>query len=215
MAISRPRILIVDDHQVISDALRIFVEPEFEVVETFSDGRELLAKAPDLKPDIVVLDIGMPIMNGLTAGAELKKLLPKVKLIYLTMNRDRERAAEAFRLGASAYILKNAAGSELIKALREVMRGGYYASPALTEGIIGSFVQGFKKMKSPKGLTPRQIEFLRLFGQGMYMKDIASALKISVRTVAFHKYTIMQQFDIKSNAELVAFAIANQNPMTT
>ena len=109
--------------------MRIFVEPEFEVVGTFSDGLEFLAKAPELKPDIVVLDIGMPNINGLTAGEGLKKLLPKVKLVYLTMNRDRERAAEAFRLGASAYILKNAAGSELIKALREVMRGGYYVSP--------------------------------------------------------------------------------------
>jgi DNA-binding NarL/FixJ family response regulator len=203
------RILLVDDHQILLDALKSLVEPEFEVVGTFGECQTLLEQAPLLKPDIIVLDIGMPMMDGLSAGDHLKKLLPKTKLIYLTMNRDIEMAAEAFRLGASGYVLKNAAGAEMIKALREVDRGGYYASPVLTEGMVGSFVQNFKRMKRPYKLTSRQREVLQLLSEGLSMNEIARVLKISHSTVQFHKYSMMEQLNIKTNAELLAFAASH------
>lgn len=203
------RIILADDHRILLDAIKSLVEPEFEVVATFEDCQTLLEMAPELRPDVIVLDIGMPGMNGLTAGEELKKLLPKTKLIFLTMNHDIDSAAEAFRLGASGYILKNAAGTELIGALREVIHGGYYASPVLTEGMVGSFVHAFKHMKSAHKLTSRQRAVLQLLSEGMSMKEAATALKITPRTVAFHKYTMMEQLNIKSNAELMTFAMSH------
>ena len=204
-----PRIVLVDDHRILLDAIKSLVEPEFEVVGTFEDGQTLLDQAPELRPDVIVLDIGMPMMNGLSAGEQIKKLLPKTKLIYLTMNHDVDTAAEAFRLGASGYILKSAAGTELLKAIREVVRGGYYASPVLTEGMVGSFVQAFKHMKSPYNLTSRQKEVLQLLAEGRSMKAVANILDITPRTVAFHKYSMMEHLNIKSNAELMAFAMSH------
>ncbi len=188
------------------DAIKSLIEPEFEVVGTFEDGHTLLDQAPELRPDIIVLEVGMPMMNGLTAGEQIKKLLPKAKLIFLTASHDVDSAAEAFRLGANGYVLKSAAGTDLVHAIREVIRGGYYASPVLTEGIVGSFVQAFKKMKSPYSLTSRQKEVLQLLAEGLSMKEVAYELKITPRTVAFHKYSMMEHLDIKSNAELMAFA---------
>lgn len=193
-----PRIVLVDDHRILLDAIKSLVEPEFEVVGTFEDGQTLLDQAPGLQPDVIVLDIGMPMMNGLSAGEQIKKLLPKTKLIYLTMNHDVDTAAEAFRLGASGYILKSAAGTELLQAIREVLRGGYYASPVLTEGMVGSFVQAFKHMKSPYNLTSRQKEVLQLLAEGRSMKAVADILDITPRTVAFHKYSMMEHLNIKS-----------------
>jgi DNA-binding NarL/FixJ family response regulator len=205
----RDRIILVDDHRLLLDAVKSLIEPEFEVVGTFADGSTLLEEAPALKPDVIVLDVGMPTMNGISAGEELKKLLPKAKLVYLTMNQDLDTAAEAFRLGASAYVLKSAAGTELIRAIREVLRGGYYASPSLTEGVVGSFVQAFKNRKSPHKLTSRQRSVLQLIAEGMSMKQIATTLNITSRTVAFHKYSMMEQLEIKTNAELMTFAITH------
>ena len=203
------RVLLVDDHRLLLDAIRNLIEPEFAVVGTFDDPQKALDAAPELKPDIILLDITMPGINGITAGDELKRLLPKTRLIFLTMNYDLDTAAEAFRLGAFGYVLKSAAGAELISALREVSRGGYYASAALTEGMTGSFVQAFKQMKRPHDLTPRQRAVLQLLSQGMSMKQVARALNITSRTVAFHKYTIMDHLNIRSNAELMNFALAN------
>ena len=205
----RTRLVLLDDHRILVDAVSQIVESEFDVVGTFDDGNELLEKAPKLNPDIVVLDVGMPQINGFAVGRKLKKILPKVKLVYLTMYQDKESAAEAFQLGASGYVLKNAAAKELITALREVARGGYYASPVLTDGMFGSFVQAFKKMKKPHELTKRQKEILQLLSEGNSMKDVASMLDITPRTVAFHKYTIMETHGIKSNAELLSFALSN------
>ena len=208
-----PRIVLVDDHRILLDAIKSLVEPEFEVVGTFEDGQTLLDQAPELRPDVIVLDIGMPMMNGLSAGEQIKKLLPKTKLSYLTMNHDVDTAAEAFRLGASGYILKSAAGTELLQAIREVLRGGYYASPVLTEGMVGSFVQAFKHMKSPYNLTSRQKEVLQLLAEGRSMKAVANILDITPRTVAFHKYSMMEHLNIKSNAELIAFAMSHLPPV--
>lgn len=207
----RTRVILVDDHRVLVDALQSLVEPEFDVVGTFESRQAMLEQAVEMRPDVVVLDISMPVMSGLTAGERLKKLLPKTKLIFLTASEDIDTAAEAFRLGASGYVVKASAGKDLVSALREVARGGYYASPTLTDGMIGSFVRTFKQMKSPHRLTMRQKEVLKLLAEGFSMKEVARSLDITPRTVAFHKYTIMDQHNIRSNAELINFALSHLN----
>lgn len=204
---NKPRIILADDHTMLLDALKSLVEPEFEVVAVCSDGRELIDAAMKLKPSVIVLDISMPNMNGLNAGQRLKQSLPAVKLVYLTMNQDPDLAAEAFRLGASGYLLKTSAGSELIRALREVTRGGAYITPLMTEGMVGSFVQNFKRRKPTNHLTLRQKEVLQLLAEGRSMKEAAFLLNVSPRTVAFHKYTMMDHLNIKSSAELIEYAM--------
>jgi len=205
----KPRIVLIDDHRILLDAIKGVVEPEFEVVGKFEDARTALDECPGLNPDIIVLDIGMPDMNGISAAKHFKQVLPKAKLVFLTMNRDLDIASEAFRLGAVGYVLKTAAASDLIHCIREILRGGYYASPVLTEGIVGSFVRAFKTMKSSHNLTVRQRDVLQLLAEGMSMKQVANRLNITPRTVAFHKYTMMEQLNIKSNAELMAFAASH------
>ena len=136
----RPRVILADDHTLMLDALKTLLEPEFEVVGTFADGRDLVDSAAELNPNVIVLDVGMPVMNGLIAGQKLKQAMPLVKLVYLTMNHDPDIAGEAFRLGASGYLLKQSAGAELLRAIREVARGGYYVTPLMTKGMVGSFI---------------------------------------------------------------------------
>ncbi len=203
----RTRIIIADDHILLMDAIKNLLEQEYDVVGTFTDGEAAIAGAETLKPDIVILDIAMPTMNGLNACAHLKKKLSKVKVIFMTMSHDKELAAEAFCNGASGYVLKTSAASELKTAIREVLRGGYFATPSLTEGMIGSFVQNFKKMKSPRDLTVRQKEVLQLLAEGYSMKQVARMLNITARTVAFHKYTMMEHLGITSSAELISYGI--------
>ena len=201
------RVVLADDHRLILDALKKLLEPEFAVVGEFGDGRELLNSAPALNPHVIVLDIGMPTMNGLTAGQRLKQLMPSVKLIYLTMNQDQDMAAEAFRLGASGYLLKSSAGTELVSAIRTVVRGGTYITPRMTEDVIGSSINHFKNLKSSNHLTLRQKEVLQLLAEGRSMKEAAFILNVSPRTVAFHKYTMMEHLQIRSNAELIEYAM--------
>jgi len=153
---TRPRIILADDHTLVLDALKNLIEPEFDVVGTFSDGISLVEGAAELKPNVIVPPVRMPKMNGLNAGERLKQTMPLVKLVYLTMNQDPDIAGEAFRLGASAYVLKNSAAKELLQAIREVVRGGYYVTPLMTEGMSGSFVRNFKQRKSKYHLTLRQ-----------------------------------------------------------
>jgi DNA-binding NarL/FixJ family response regulator len=203
----RTRIILADDHTLLIDAIRNLLEPSYEVVGTFSDGDTLVEATQTLLPDVVLLDIGMPKMNGLSACSRIKKLLPKTKIIFLTMNQDIETAGEAFRCGANGYVLKTSAASELIAAIREVLRGGYFATPSLTEGMIGSFVQNFKRMKVRAELTDRQQEVLQLLVEGYSMKQVANVLNITPRTVAFHKYSMMEHLNIQSSAELITYAM--------
>lgn len=206
----RTRVILADDHVLILGALRSLLEPEFEIVGTFADGHTLVDEAPKLKPNVIVLDIGMPTMNGLSAGQRLKQTMPAVKLIYLTMNQEPDMAAEAFRLGANGYLLKNSAASELTKALRTVLRGESYVTPLMTEDVIGSPVNYFKNLKSTSHLTLRQKEVLQLLAEGRSMKEAAYILNVSPRTVAFHKYTMMEHLNLKSSAELVHYAVNSQ-----
>jgi DNA-binding NarL/FixJ family response regulator len=189
------------------DALKTLLEPEFEVVGTFADGRDLVDGAAELNPNVIVLDVGMPAMNGLIAGQKLKQAMPLVKLVYLTMNHDPDIAGEAFRLGASGYLLKQSAGAELLRAIREVARGGFYVTPLMTKGMVGSFIQNFKQRKGNNSLTLRQKEVLQLLAEGRSMKEVAFVLNVSPRTVAFHKYTMMEHLHIKSSAELIEYAM--------
>jgi DNA-binding NarL/FixJ family response regulator len=202
-----PRLILADDHKLILDALKNLVEPEFEVVGMFPDGLSLLEAAPKLNPNIIVLDIGMPMMNGINAGQRLKQLMPSVRLIYLTMDEDPDMAAEAFRLGASGYLLKKSAGAELVQALRQVVRGGTYVTPLMTKDMVGSFIQNFKRRKSTNHLTLRQKEVLQLLAEGRSMKEVAFILNVSPRTVAFHKYTMMEHLNIRSSAQLIEYAM--------
>jgi DNA-binding NarL/FixJ family response regulator len=205
----RTRIILADDHTLLSDAIRYLLEPEFEVVGTFTDGLALLEGGQELAPDVVVVDIGMPFLNGLTAGERLKRLLPKIKLVYLTMNPDPDLAAEAFRGGGSGYLLKTSAATELVHAIREVLRGRFYLTPLMSKDMVGSFVQNLKKRKPARELTLRQKEVLQLLAEGRPMKEVADLLNITTRTVAFHKYTMMDQLQLKSSAELIQYALRN------
>jgi len=192
---------------MVRDALKIAIEREFEVVGTFADGVSLVEGAPALNPSIILLDISMPNMNGLNAGRRLKQLMPAVKLIYLTMNQDPDMAAEAFRLGASAYLLKTSEGPELLQAIRQVARGGSYITPLMTKDMVGSFVQNFKRRKTNNHLTLRQKEVLQLLAEGRSMKEAAFILHVSPRTVAFHKYTMMEHLNIRTSAQLIEYAM--------
>jgi DNA-binding NarL/FixJ family response regulator len=203
---ARPTIMLADDHTLVLEALQKLLEPEFKVVATVPDGRTLLTVAAELKPDIIVVDIGMPLLSGMEVGPELKRILPRTKLIALTMNEDREIAREAVRLWASGYLLKSSASSELIKAIRQVLQGRSYLTPKVARRLQDELVrnpgQGHRRE-----LTARQRNVLRLLGEGLTMKEAADALHVTKRTIAFHKYRIMRDFDLKTNSDLIKFAI--------
>jgi DNA-binding NarL/FixJ family response regulator len=205
----RTRVILADGHTLVLEALKNLLEPEFEVLGIFTDGHALVKAAPKLNPDVVILDIEMPTMNGLNAGQRLKYLMPSVKLIYLSMNQDPDIACEALRLGASAYLVKNSSASELVHAIHEVARGGSYFSPLMMKGMLGSFIQDLKPGKSRNRLTLRQKEVLQLLAEGRSMKEAAYKLNVTPRTIAFHKYRMMAQLRIKSSAELIQFAVKN------
>src|SRR3954466_6079712 len=202
---NRPRVLIADDHSVVAEGLRSLLEKKYDVVGMVANGRELLAEAPKLKPDVIVLDIGMPLMNGLDAAARLSSSVPQTKFVFLTMKDDRNLAAAALKLGAVAYVLKHAAASELLKAVSEVLQGRSYVTSKLRAENWA--VRDARAQQFSKELTPRQQEVLQLLAEGRPMKEIAGILKLSEKTVMFHKYHIMESFNLKNNAELVLFAL--------
>jgi DNA-binding NarL/FixJ family response regulator len=203
----RPRILIADDHTLVAEAFVKLLEPEFEVIGIFADGQALLAAGPELKPDVIVLDVGMPLMNGLEAGKRIKKLLRAVKIVYLTMNTDVGIAAEAFRGGASGYLLKSSAAGELVTAVREVLNGRQYLSPLVAKDAEGFFLEIRVSHLGQEKLTNRQREVLQLLAEGRSMKEAGYILKLTPRTVAFHKYKLMERLGLRTNSELVQFAI--------
>jgi DNA-binding NarL/FixJ family response regulator len=204
----RARVILADDHTMVLEALkRIVEESEFDVVGTFNDGKTLVDAAPGLEPDVIVLDIGMPRMNGLIAGELLKKICPRAKLIYMTMNRYSDLAVEAFQLGASGYLLKTSALSELVHAIREALLGRSYITPLLGDMRGASTARELKHQRTHRELTARQKEILQLLAEGRTMKEVAFLLDLSPRTIAFHKYKMMTQLELKSSAALVQFAM--------
>ena len=206
---NKPRIILADDHTLMLDALKNLLATEYEVVGMFKDGKSLVDKAVGLSPDVVVLDIGMPLINGLLAGELLKRAMPRVKLIYMTMHSDSDLAVEAFKLGASAYLLKTSAGTELLHAIRGVLAGGTYVTPLLRSEFEPHTARSLKNQKKHHPLTSRQKQVLQMLAEGRTMKEIAFRLDLSTRTVAFHKYAMMSQLEIKNSAQLVAYAMKN------
>lgn len=202
----RPRVLLADDHGLVLGALTALLARDCDVVGAVTDGRALVAAAATLQPDVIVLDIAMPLLNGLDAARQIKRMSPRIKLVFLTMNEDADLAAETLRAGGSAYLLKHSAATELPAAIREVMSGGSYVTPIVTAGLVASLLREPDGPVSPT-LTPRQREVLQLLAEGRSMKQVADVLKVTPRTVAFHKYRMMTQLKITSTAELIQFAI--------
>jgi DNA-binding NarL/FixJ family response regulator len=202
-----PRVLIADDHTLIAEAFQKLLEPVYDVVATVPDGRALLAAARDLRPDVIVLDVTMPLLNGLDAARFIKKMDPTIKLVFVTVAEDPDIAAEAFRAGGSAYVLKRSAGAELLTAINEVLKNRSYVTPLVTDGVVHSLMRGREAEHPGRTLTTRQCEVLQLLAEGKSMKEAAEILQISTATVAFHKYRIMEQLRIKTSAELIRFAV--------
>jgi DNA-binding NarL/FixJ family response regulator len=207
---NRARILIADDHNLVAELCKRLLETEFDVIGAVSDGRALVRTAATLKPDVIVLDIAMPILNGLDAGRQVKEILPAVKLVYLTMNPDADVAAEAFSRGASGYLLKTCAAAEMVLAVRMVLRGKTYLSKTLSRDKIDCLRWQHKELvNEDERLTGRQREVLQLLVEGKVMKEVGDILHMTTRTVAYHKYRMMEALGAKSNAELVKYAIRN------
>ncbi|MCZ6907810.1 MAG: response regulator transcription factor [Deltaproteobacteria bacterium] len=204
----RPRVLLADDHKIVAEGLRSLLEPEFELIGIVEDGRALVAAAQKLNPDVIVTDISMPLLNGIEAARQLKKGTSQAKIVFLTMHPDVMYATRALEAGASGYVLKHAAPSELITAIREALKGRIYLTPLIAKDVLESFSGGSRKgRKSDLELTPRQREVLQLVSEGRSAKEIASILDISTRTVEFHKYRLMESLGLCTNAELFQYAI--------
>lgn len=203
----RTRILLADDHTMICAGFKKLLEPEFEVVGSVGDGRALLKAVADLNPDLALVDVGMPLLNGLDAARELKKSHPGLKLIFLTMNPDPEVASEALRIGASGYLLKNSQGDELLQAVRNSLRGISYLTPQIAQAMEQNYIRDPKSLVRPRHLSDRQREVLQMLAEGRSLKEIAAILDISLRTVRFHKYRIMEELSVRTTAELVRYAL--------
>jgi DNA-binding NarL/FixJ family response regulator len=203
----RARLLIADDHTLLAEACKNLLEPEFEVVGIVDNGRALLRLVAELKPEVVILDIAMPQLNGLDAGEQIKHLLPATKLVYLTMNMSPEVAAEAFRCGASGYVVKSSAAVELIMAIRRALRSESYLSPLIAKETVDFLLSSRHSYSEKRRITRRQSEVLQLLAEGMSMKEVASVLNVKPGTVAFHKYRIMESLGLRTNAELLQYAI--------
>jgi DNA-binding NarL/FixJ family response regulator len=209
VAAKLPRVILADDHTILVEAFRKLLEPACEVVATVADGHALLEVALRFKPDVIVLDIAMPLLNGLDAGRQVKELVPGVKLIFLTMNEDPDLAVEAIRMGASGYLLKKSAASELFKAIQTALRGKSYVTPQIARGMETSFIRDPEGNKHTQTLTPRQRQVVQLLAEGKSMKEAADVLKVATRTIAFHKYRIMEDLKLKTTADLIQFAMKN------
>ena len=202
---SRPRLLIADDHAIFLEALKSFLEKSYVVIGTVTDGRSLVSEASRLKPDVIIVDVGMPLLNGLDAARRIREHFPSVRLVFLTMQENSNLAAAAIDLGHSAFVLKHSAATELMTAIDQVWRGKTYVSPKLRSE---DWVEQRTRVKQfSKGLTARQRDIVQLFAEGYGLKEIAARLNLSPKTVEFHKHQIMAEFDVKSNAGLVLFAI--------
>ena len=204
---SRPHLLIADDHAVFLEALKCWLEQHYVVAGTVMDGRSLVTEAVRVKPDLIIVDIGMPLLNGLDAARRIREELPKVPLLFLTMHEDANLAAAAIELGHSGFVLKDSAASELVTAIEEILRGKTYVSRKLRP--IDWVEQRTRARQFSKALTARQRDILQLFAEGYIVKEIAARLNLSPKTVEFHKHHIMTEFNVKSNAGLVLLAIKN------
>ncbi|PYV42928.1 MAG: DNA-binding response regulator [Acidobacteria bacterium] len=208
----RPRVLLADDHTLLLQGITKLLESEVDLVGAVEDGNALLAAAERLKPDVILLDISMPLLNGMAVARQLKKILPDVQIIFLTMHANPVYVTEAFRVGASGYVLKQSDASELLLAIREVLKGRSYVTPLVTSDVLHSLLKP-SDQSTPEAvssqLSPRQKEVLHLLAEGRSAKEIASLLDISVRTVEFHKSALMEKVGVHTAADLVKYAITH------
>jgi DNA-binding NarL/FixJ family response regulator len=202
----RPKVLLADDHELLVSAIEKVLAGACDIIGQVSDGRALVAAADVLKPDVIVLDIGLPELSGLEAARQIKRSQPDVRLVFLTMIEEVDIAADAFRAGASAYLLKRSPPAELLAAIREVMVGRSYLTPRMTKGLVESLLYSDDRQPAD-AITPPQRQILQLVAEGRSMKQIAASLNITVRTVAFHKYRLMASLNVKTTAELVQYAV--------
>ena len=204
----RIRILLADDHKIVLDGLKSLLEPEFELAGTVGDGRALVSAAEQLHPDVIVVDISMPLLNGIEAVRQIKKLDKQVKVVFLTMHPDVTYAIRAFEAGASGYVLKHSAASELLTAIREAIKGRTYVTPMIAGELVQAYKGGaYLEIEEAQQLTQRQREILQLLVEGNSAKEIANLLNISPRTVEFHKYSMMSKLKLKSVSALIQYAI--------
>ena len=205
-----PRVILADDHKLLLDAFVKLLEPHCDIVGAVTDGRALVAETLRLVPDVAVIDITMPLLNGLEAGRQIKKDLPNVQIIYLTMNENPDLVAEAFRAGASGFLLKSSAASELFQAIQEVCLGRSYVTPLRKQGMVESFIRDPDGSSPTRDLTAREREVLQLLAEGYSMKEVAGILDLSTRTIAFHKYKMMGKLNLKKTAELIQYAVKHK-----
>jgi len=206
----KPRVLLADDHKIVLEGLRCILEAEFELVGTVEDGRALVAAAQKFNPDVIVADVSMPLLNGIEAAQQIKKANSEAKFIFLTMHPDVSYATRALEAGALGYVLKHSAPSELVQAIREALRGRVYVTPLIAKDVLQTFIDRSHEIR--RGyleLTPRQREVLQLVGEGHSSKEIATILHISIRTVEFHRYRIMEDLNLHTNAGLIKYAVKN------
>jgi DNA-binding NarL/FixJ family response regulator len=204
---SRPRVLLADDHRIVSEGLKGILADDFELVGIVEDGRALVAAAKTLKPDVIVADITMPHMNGIDAVAQLKKDNPNVKVVFLTMHQDSAYARRAFDAGAHGFVVKHSATAELVMAIHAALKDQTFITPALTKDMLRHTDRSSGAVDASKSLTARQRDILRLLAEGRSAKEIAATLALSPRTVEFHKYQMMETHGLHSSAELIHFAI--------
>ena len=206
----KPRILLADDHALVLEGFRRILEGHYELVGTVGDGRALLEAAKTVQPDIVILDVSMPLLNGIDAAAQLKKICPNAKIIVVTMHADTDYVRAAFEVGASAYVLKGSALDELDQAIRAVLAGHSYITPLITKELVDIFLsKGSEKSVGADRLTTRQREVLQLLAEGQTAKEIANQLNITSRTVEFHKGQIMDHLNLQTSADLIKYALTH------
>jgi DNA-binding NarL/FixJ family response regulator len=203
----KTRVLLADDHTLVAEGLKSLLKDVFDLVGVVHDGRALLEAAEQLRPDVIVTDISMPLLNGLDAVKQIRASHPETRVIILTMHRDTHLAASAFRAGVSGYLLKVSPGEELVKAIREVAQGRSYVTTLLAKDLINLLMDNTTPRANESPLTPRQREVLQLIAEGRTMKEVAGLLNISPRTAESHKYDIMQALSVQTTAELIQCAM--------
>ncbi|HEY4912127.1 MAG TPA: response regulator transcription factor [Methylomirabilota bacterium] len=199
----RATVLLADDHAIVAEGLASLLQREFSLIGKVADGAQLVEAARKLRPDVIVTDVAMPGMSGLEALRRLKADAIPAKVIFLTMHADAQLAAEAFRAGASGFVVKHAAGKELIVAIHTVLRGGRHLTPHLASDVLTTLTDG----GTSGALTPRQREVVSLIAEGRTMKEVAAALGLSPRTVETHKYQVMQALGLQTTADMIRYAI--------
>ncbi|HSE59249.1 MAG TPA: response regulator transcription factor [Nitrospiraceae bacterium] len=213
---SKPRVIVADDHELVAEGIQKLLEPYCTLVGRVADGRALLKAVEDQKPDIAVVDIALPLLNGLDASRQILKASPGIKIVILTMHGENNFVREAFRVGVSGYVLKQSVSSELVLAINEVLKGRTFVSPMVAQGLVDRAVNpaapeelSAEGGEFAQGLSMRQREVLQLVAEGKAIKEIAAILNVSIKTVEFHKTRIMKELGLRTTAELTKYAIAN------